>query len=216
MPVNTWTCSPICNLWNLSKKQCIYTRWGSIMSKSCLFQWVDSLPLLFVHLSTVVREELMMWTEAALRTCPQHTLQCWYDYDDKLSDQAGQLNVGHLTSDPRVEGERSLPPNASTLLDSDTLQCIACFTFSPKNTLGVVLIVPVTRVLNVWGGWADKALQSCHLLGLIHTWGTLCLQRVNINISRCLPIDDDNLQSIALTWGNDNPWYWSEYYKLSD
>ena len=50
-----------------------------------------------------------------------------------------------------------------TLLDSDTLQCIACF--SPKNTLGVVLIVPVTRALNVWGGWADKALQSCHLLG---------------------------------------------------
>ena len=36
--------------------------WGSIKSKSCRFQYADSLPLLFVHLSNLVREELIMWT----------------------------------------------------------------------------------------------------------------------------------------------------------
>ena len=41
---------------------CERAHWGSIKSKSCRFQCADSLPLLFVHLSNLVREELIMWT----------------------------------------------------------------------------------------------------------------------------------------------------------
>ena len=60
-----------CSLSNIFEEQeGICTHWGSIKSKSCLFQGAHSLPLLFVHLSTAVREELMMWTEGELRTCP--------------------------------------------------------------------------------------------------------------------------------------------------
>ena len=45
-----------------SKSEPHWAHWGSIKSRSCRFQCADSLPLLFVHLSNLVREELIMWT----------------------------------------------------------------------------------------------------------------------------------------------------------
>ena len=64
----------VLRLWHISKISqsqlvfkiwaalCERAYWGSIKSKSCRFQCADSLPLLFVHLSNLVREELIMWT----------------------------------------------------------------------------------------------------------------------------------------------------------
>ena len=93
------------------EQQGICTRWGSIKSKSCLFQsaipshsCLSICPPPWGRSWWCERRENFAPARAPLTTTtPQTYLQCWYDENDKLSELEGPLNVDNMGSDLREE-----------------------------------------------------------------------------------------------------------------